>query len=110
MPVRFGPSSSFGFPSHNVDLITIIERFGITTAVIVAGGLAFYKGFWPMMLKKDEEFRQMLMKLLADADRRSDRKDEDFLKALERRDNVLKDAVGLYEKMSRERAARRKTS
>lgn len=75
-----------------------LERFGLPIVVLIVFGIAFYKLFWPLILKYHDSLEEQIRE--ARAARKDDT--EKFLKALEGRDEVNKEQTKAIEALTRQ--------
>jgi hypothetical protein len=85
----------------------VIDRYGLPVAVLIVGGLAFYKLVWPLLLRQIDTTTKILLKQLEDAQQRIDKSGDDFLEALKRRDAIMeREFTKLHERLGEGRMAR----
>lgn len=70
-------------------LIPVMDRYGLPVAMLGVVTLAVYKLFWPMLVRQIDEGRQQMKEQLKESNARFDHATGEFLKALDRRDDVL---------------------
>lgn len=85
----------------------VIDRYGLPVAVLIVGGLAFYKLVWPLLLRQIDTTTKILLKQLEDAQQRIDKSGDDFLEALKRRDAIMeREFTKLHERLAESHPAR----
>ena len=68
---------------------SILDRYGLPIAMLAVVLIALYKFIWPLLLNQIEGSRKMLTEQLEASQTRLDGVNREFLKALERRDQIM---------------------
>lgn len=72
-----------------MDALQLVERYGLPLVVLAVLTLGIYKLIWPVLIRQIDESRQQMKEQLKDSNTRLDNATGEFLKALERRDEIL---------------------
>lgn len=86
--------------------LTVVDRYGLPLAMLAVMAYAVYKLIWPVLIRQIDESRAQMKDQLKDSNDRFDKASDEFLKALQRRDEMLAHSFKeLHARLDRDRDA-----
>lgn len=87
----------------SMNIWNAIDRYGLPLAMLLLVLVFFHKLLWPLFVKQVVGMQSLLVKQLEESQKRSDANTDEFLRALERRDKVMKEGfTELHKRMERD--------